>query len=109
MKISRVLILLAMSQLLSGCVETSVIAAQPGASLPSDVVRVYFIERPRCNFETIAHIRVSGGFVTLASMLRSMRKRAAKLGADGLYLRHTQQLNTREFLGTASAIRCLPI
>ncbi|CAD7846300.1 MAG: hypothetical protein [Olavius algarvensis Gamma 3 endosymbiont] len=109
MKISRILILLALGRVLAGCVETSVIAAQPGANLPSDEVRVYFIERPQCNFETIAHIRVSGGFVTLASMLSSMRKKAAKLGADGLYLRHTQRLDTKEFLGTASAIRCLPI
>jgi len=103
-----ILTLLALSLLLNGCVESSVVVAKPGASVPSDEVSVYYFERPRCNFETIAHIRVTGGYFSLEGMLRNMRREAAQAGASGLYVLQTQQLETKEFLGTAKAIRCLP-
>ncbi len=102
------LLFLALSQLLTGCVEPALIVAQPGASVSSEAVSIYYIERPRCNFETIAHIQVSGGYYSLQRMLRNMRREAAQVGASGLYVLHTQQLDTKEFLGTARAIRCLP-
>ena len=102
------LTLLALSQLLTGCAEPAVIVGQPGVSVTSETVNVYYSERPRCNFETIAHIRVSGGYYSLEKMLRKMRLEAAQLGASGIYVLHTQQLDTKEFLGTAKAIRCLP-
>jgi hypothetical protein len=38
-----------------------------------------------------------------------MQKQAAMVGANGLYVLHTQQLDVKEYLGTAKAIRCLSI
>ncbi len=94
---------------LTGCIEPAMIVGQPGASVDPEEVVVYYIDRPRCNFETIAHIRVSGGYLTLDSMFKNMRRQAAMVGASGLYVLHTQQLNIKEYLGTAKAIRCLPV
>lgn len=108
MKKSIVLTLLLSSQLLSGCVDPAMVVGQSGTSLSSDAVRIYYIDRPTCNFETIAHIRVTGGYFTMNSMLRNMRRDAAEVGANGLYVLHTQQLPNKELLGTAKAIRCLP-
>ncbi|MFZ9037734.1 MAG: hypothetical protein ACO3DT_06655 [Gammaproteobacteria bacterium] len=108
MKKSIVLTLLLSSQLLSGCVDPAMVVGQPGTSLSSDAVRIYHIDRPTCNFQTIAHIRFTGGYFTMNSMLHNMRQDAAEVGANGLYVLHTQQLPNRELLGTAKAIRHLP-
>lgn len=109
MKIYLFLIMLLSSLLLSGCAEPPLVIGHPVASTDSQQVRIYYIERPSCNFETLAHIRVTGGYFTLGSMLAKMQKQAAGVGADGLYVLHTQQLAVKEYLGTAKAIRCLPV
>ncbi|MBT8434728.1 MAG: hypothetical protein KJN95_08705 [Gammaproteobacteria bacterium] len=99
---------LLLSSLLSlGCAQPPLVIGQPAASTSKDEVVIYYIDRPRCNFETLAYIRVTGGYFTLESMLGKMQKQAAGVGADGLYVLHTQQLDVREYLGTAKAIRCL--
>jgi len=101
---------LLLSSLLSlGCAEPPLVIGQPAASTSKDNVVIYYIDRPRCNFETLAHIRVTGGYFTLESMLGKMQKQAAMVGANGLYVLHTQQLDVKEYLGTAKAIRCLSI
>ena len=101
---------LLLSSLLSlGCAEPPLVIGQPSASVGKDEVVIYYIDRPRCNFETLAHIRVTGGYFTLESMLGKMQKQAAMVGANGLYVLHTQQLDVKEYLGTAKAIRCLSI
>jgi len=106
---TSVLILLLAAQLLGGCVEPTLVVGQPGKSRPSEEVSIYYIDRPGCNFETIAHIRVTGGYFSLDAVLRNMRQKAAAVGANGLYVLQTQQLDNKEFLGTAKAIRCLPV
>jgi hypothetical protein len=108
MKNSSLLIFLPICLFLHGCVEPALVVGQPSAAVDSETVDIYYIDRPHCNFETIAHINVTGGYFSLQAMLRSMRREAAELGAEGLYVQHTQQINTREFLGTARAIRCVP-
>lgn len=108
MKNSIVLTILLSSQLLSGCMEPAMVVGQPSPSLSSEAVRIYYIDRPTCNFETIAYIRATGGYFTMNSMLRNMRRDAAEVGANGLYVLQTQQLPNKELLGTAKAIRCLP-
>ena len=80
---SLILTLITLSLLLAGCAESSLVVAKPGASLPGDEVSVYYIDRPRCNFETIAHIRVTGGYFSLESMVSKMRRQAAEAGASG--------------------------
>ncbi|MDH3390119.1 MAG: hypothetical protein OEN02_19705 [Gammaproteobacteria bacterium] len=108
MKQLPVLILLLASYSLPGCAEKAVLVGKPGPAVEAEEVVTYYIDRPRCNFETVAHIRVNGGYFSLESMLRNMRRQAAELGASGLYVLQTQQLEIREYLGTAKAIRCLP-
>lgn len=102
---SLLTILIISTATLCGCINTTVVG-KPEASVAAEEVAIYYIDRPRCEFETIAHIRVSGGFFTLDSMLKSMRRQAAKVGANGLYVLQTQQLDIKEYLGTAKAIRC---
>ena len=92
---------------LSGCM-SSLIVGEPDPAVSSNEVVIYFVERPSCNFETIAHIKAEAGYFTLASMMEGMRQEAARVGASGLYVLHTQQTPVREYLGTAKAIRCLP-
>lgn len=104
----KIVYLLLCAFLLCACVEPSVVVGQPGPALATEEVDIYYVERPRCNFETVAHIRVNGGYFSLDSMFRNMRREAAELGAGGLYVLETRMLNTREYIGTAKAIRCLP-
>lgn len=108
MKILSVTTFLLLTQLLSGCAEPAAIVGTPGPGVTREEVRVYFAERPLCDFETIAHIKATGGYFSLQRMLLSMRMEAAELGANGLYVVNTQQLDSKEYLGTAKAIRCLP-
>ena len=107
MKKSLLLSLALSSYALSGCINSTLVG-QPGTSIASEDVVLYYIDRPACNFATVAHIQVTGGYYSLGSMLDSMRQQAAMVGADGLYVLQTQQLDIKEFLGTAKAIRCLP-
>ena len=109
MKNSLFLTLLLSSLLLSGCAEPVLVIGQPVAGSDNQRVTIYYIDRPSCNFETLAHIRVTGGYFSLESMLAKMQEQAAGVGADGLYVLHTQQLDVKEYLGTAKAIRCLPV
>ena len=101
----RILTLSIMVWLLTGCMNPSVVIGQPRDSIDSETVQVFYYNYPSCEFETIAHIQVYG-YYSLASMLNNMRREAADLGANGLYLLHTQQLGIKEYLGTAKAIHC---
>lgn len=104
---SLALLLLLGAFQLHGCASTLLVGeAKPRVA--SDAVRVYFIDRPRCNFETIAHIQVTGGYLSLPAMLTKMRNEAAGVGASGLHVLQIQQSEIREFGGMAKAIRCLP-
>lgn len=109
MKIILIPILLLSSLLSLGCAEPPLVIGQPAASISKEEVVIYYIDRPPCNFETLAHIRVTGGYFTLESMLGKMQEQAAGVGASGLYVLHTQQLDIKEYLGTAKAIRCLSV
>lgn len=95
------------SGLLAACAAPSLVIGQPRAALKSEEVVIYYMQRPLCDFETVAHIQVNGGYYSLDSMLKNMRSAAAEVGAGGLYVLHTQQLEVKEYLGTAKAIRCL--
>lgn len=108
MKNPLILILVLSCLGLGGCAQPALVVGQTSAIIDSGDVVIYYAERPRCNFETIAHLRAIGGYYSLDSMFRNMRRQAAELGATGLYVLHTQQLALKEYLGTAKAIRCLP-
>ncbi len=104
----RIFLILSCAGWLCACVESAVVVGQPGPALAREEVDIYYARRPRCNFETVAHIRASGGYFSMESMFENMRREAAELGAGGLYVLETRMLDTREFIGTAKAIRCLP-
>lgn len=92
---------------LGGCVQPPLIVGQQRAPIAPEDVVVYYIDRPACNFETVAWVQVEGGYISLNSMLTKMRAEAADLGASGLYVLQTQRSEIKEFSGSAKAIRCL--
>ena len=91
----------------AGCAAPPLVVGPPRAPLASDDVVVYFVDRPRCHFETLAHLRVEGGYLSLQSMVDKLRRQAAALGASGVYVLETQQSSMKDFRGSAKAIRCL--
>ncbi len=91
----------------SACAAPALVVGPPRAPLASEDVVVYFVDRPRCNFETLAHLRVQGGYLSLQSMVAKMRQQAAEVGASGVYVLETQQSSMKDFRGSAKAIRCL--
>lgn len=95
--------------LLNACAHQPLMVARPGDAIESDRVSIYYPDRPSCDYETVAYIQVTGGYFSLESMFRKMRQQAAAIGADGVYVMHTQQLDIKEYLATAKAIRCLPV
>jgi len=109
MKYSAFLVYLVLLPLLGACMQPPLVIGQTRASIAPEDVVIYYAEKPKCNFETIARLQASGGYYSLDSMLRAMRNDAAMLGASGLYVLQTQQLAIKEYLGTAKAIRCLPV
>ena len=92
--------------MLNGCAESALITGQTRTGIDEEDVVIYYIERPGCNFETIAHIQDNGGFYSMQKMLNKMRPQAAEVGASGLYVLHTQLLDVKEYLEVAKAIRC---
>ena len=92
--------------LLAGCAQSPFVVGPVREPLASNDVVIYYIDRPPCNFETIAHLRTDGGYLSLNSMVEKLRQQAAEIGASGLYVYHTQQSELKEFSGSAKAIRC---
>ncbi len=106
MPILRQLLMIIGPILVSGCVQPPLIVGQQRAPIAPEDVVVYFIDRPTCNFETVAWLQVEGGYLSVNSMLAKMRSDAAGLGASGLYVLQTQRSEMKEFSGSARAIRC---
>ncbi len=70
-------------------------------------VRLYYRQRPLCEFETIGYLRIEGGHYSINSLFNTMRQQAAMVGANGLYVTETHRLDVFEYTGVAKAIRCL--
>lgn len=96
-----------LSLALAACADPALVVGTPGPAVAREEVVVYYIDRPRCDFETIAHLRVAGGYLSLQSMIDKMRQRAADLGASGVYVLEAQQSSMKDYRGSAKAIRCL--
>ncbi len=107
MKNLKILSLAVLASLTLACSAPALIVGQPGEKTASENVQVFFIERPQCNFDTIALISIEGGYYSLAMMVNAMRRQAAEVGASGLYVLHAEQLELKEYFGSAKAIRCL--
>ena len=104
---SVVKILLAVC-LLSGCMQPALVIGPKRAATASEDVIVYYIDRPRCNFETIAIFAPRADSTRSKPWSAIMRRQAADIGASGLYVLQTQRSELKEYRGSAKAIRCLP-
>ena len=103
------LCLLMLSVILIGCAHPVAMVGPAGKSVDASKVVIYYPQRPDCNFETIGYILVEGGYYSLQSLFRRMRLQAASVGADAIYVLFTQRLDIKEYIGSARAIRCLPV
>ena len=100
------IVLLISSLVLAACMQPPVVIGRPGTALDPAEVAIFYTQRPNCRFETVAELSASG-YWSLQSMFSNLRREAAALGADGVFVVYTQQTEMKEFLGTAKAIRCL--
>ena len=103
----NILYISAVLLLLTACVKTPVVVGEVSPPIDSDSVQIFYPERPGCNFETIAHLRIEGGVYSLSSLFKVMRTQAAEIGATGVYVLFAQELDIKEYVGSAKAIRCL--
>ena len=95
--------------LLNACVQPITIVGSVRESVDESQVAIYYTQRPECNFETIGLILIEGGYYSLQALFRKMRVQAATVGADAIYVLHTQRLGIKEYTGSAKAIKCLPV
>ena len=91
---------------ITGCAHPITIVGKVEAAVDSQNVDIYYPDLPQCNFDTVAYIRVEGGFYRLNSLIDHMRSQAASVGATGVYIMQTQRLDIKEYTGVAKAIRC---
>lgn len=105
----KLILLLGLTTLIVGCVQPITMVDAPGKSIDDSEVTIFYPQRPDCNFETIGYILIEGGYYSLQSLLNEMRMQAASVGADAIYVIHTQRLDIKVYIGSAKAIRCLPV
>lgn len=106
---SKLVCLLILSAMSIGCALPVTVVGPVGKSIDASKAVIYYPQRPDCNFETIGYILVEGGYYSLQSLFRKMRLQAASVGADAIYVLFTQRLDIKEYIGSAKAIRCLPV
>lgn len=104
--VSRVIFPLILGLLTTACARPITIVGQVEESVDIDSVDIYYPHLPKCNFETVAYIRVEGGIYSLSGLIEHMRSQAADVGASAVYIMHTQRLDIKEYTGVAKAIRC---
>ena len=101
------LVLLACAAGVSGCSSKPFVVGQPREAVTVEEVTVFYAERPACEFETIAHLKMENPYYSLQSLVLAMRLQAAELGAEVLYVEQTRRLPGREYVGTGRAISCV--
>jgi hypothetical protein len=92
---------------LTGCAEPIVMVGEAQDAIDPTEVRLYYTQRPQCEFETVGYLEVNSGHYSRASLFTKMQEQAAEVGADGVYVIEVRRLNMSEHIGTARAIRCL--
>lgn len=108
-KQSRIVILtIVLCGFLAACALPIVLTGSKTEAIHPDKVRLYFTRRPDCEYERVGYLSVRGGYYSQATLFRAMQLRAAKVGADGVYVQETRRLDILEYVGTAIAIRCKP-
>lgn len=92
---------------LSACVQPVLLVGTQKDAIEPDEVSLYFAQRPSCAYETVGYLRINGGHYSQKSLFDTMRQQAAGVGADGVFVHYTRRLDILEYIGTASAIRCV--
>ncbi len=92
---------------LTACVQPIILVAAKSDAIDPQEVSVYLARRPDCDFETVGYLSIESGYYSQASLLAAMRQKAAKVGANGIFVHETRRLELFEYIGTASAIRCI--
>lgn len=95
--------------LLSACSYSEVVVSGPvQEAIEADAVTVYYERVPQCEFSVVAHIKLPGGYYSRESLIMVFRSKAAEVGATGVQITHIQKIGSREYHGSARAIRCEP-
>ena len=89
-----------------GCSSKPLVVGQPRDAVPVEEVAVYFAERPDCDIETVAHLKMENPYYSLQSLVLAMRLQAAELGAELLIVEQTRRMPGREYVGTGRAVNC---
>ena len=92
---------------LSACVQPILLVGEKTKPIQADKVSIYYAQRPDCEYEIIGYLRINGGYYSQASLFRTMQWKAAEVGADGVFVHETRRLDILEYIGAASAIRCI--
>ncbi len=92
--------------LITACTHPILIVGEATDPVETEEVRLYYRQRPLCEFETIGYLRVEGGHYSMNSLFDRMRQQAAAVGANGLYVTEIHRLDIFEYTGVARAIRC---
>jgi hypothetical protein len=92
---------------LTGCAEPIVMVGEASDAIDPAEVKLYYTQRPKCEFETVGYLEINSGHYSRASLFSKMQEQAAEVGADGVYVIEARQLNISEHIGSARAIRCL--
>lgn len=103
---NRIIFIVLLTGILSACVSPILITGEKSDPIPLENVRLYYAQRPDCSYDTIGHLRITGGYYSRFKLFRAMKRQAASVGADGVYVHESRQLDILEYIGTASAIRC---
>lgn len=69
-------------------------------------VRLYYTDRPSCNFDTVGYINETLAY-SRHEILYRFKQHAALVGAQAVIVISIQNLDGLEYLGTAKAIRCV--
>ena len=93
--------------LLAGCSSEPFVVGEIGSPKPVEAVEIFYIDRPDCEFETIAHLVMETPYFSLQGAVNAMRTQAAELGAEGLFVEQTQRLPGRDYVATGRAIKCI--
>ena len=92
---------------LTGCVQPILLVGEKTEPLQADKVSIYYAQRPDCEYEIICYLRINGGYYSQSALFRTMQSKAAEVGADGVFIHETRRLDILEYIGSASAIRCI--
>jgi len=53
---------------LGGCVKPIVVVGKITEPVDAESVKLYYTQRPQCEFETVGYLRINGGYYSKASL-----------------------------------------